>query len=472
MRKKLLVLLLSLTMVLGMAIPSFAATTAANSNELNLDNPTYLALGDSIATGFRGGSKGETDEYNKFQEFYTSPKYKKNSLYNTWDTPFEPTKSIYKHWTCNTVPYGFPNLFAKSINADPAKSINGSYVSLRAKDYCYILGIDRDNPRYSYTGAKTYTEEQKEIFNKFMDDMWNGEASIADVKDDSSYDMVRDYYNDPFGNFGFSFWKPLSYDNMSAQYNEWIRTADVITVELGANDLNALTQGDLMNKVMPALFEVMEKTTNLQEAKAIRTLLTDMNQFLAIGAGTEQNNPVAAQVDQLEKIANDVVDLQKFNLSLLEMGTSVSSLLKTGITCILDTFSDYRYWFDMLMSHINKNKKPDAVVIVTTIPNVLWGDESYSKMFGWMLGNDDLDIDLESIITPVIAEMNSYLYRNARIYNYRVADLSKVCINPEPKDTYSFHPDNAGHQLIADALKEAYDATLAERRLTSRYSFF
>ena len=121
MRKKFLVLLLSIVMVFIMSVPTFAIEAGKQETLM------MTALGDSIASGctninfvFDGGAGADQEE--DFREFVQFKDGKKN-------------------YDCNKVKLSFVSKLYRELGANEY-SKNLAFVGLRSKDFCKIVGID------------------------------------------------------------------------------------------------------------------------------------------------------------------------------------------------------------------------------------------------------------------------------------------------------------------------------------------
>lgn len=413
MKKRIGVLVMSIVMVFTMTVPSYGI---ACSNCHNYVSPKYLAIGDSIGVGVKGGGMLTDDA------FLSS---------------FNEDRS--KNWNIHANEKSYVNKVANAIRAND-KSWNATFVSLRAKDYCYLLGLANG-----------------------VDSIFNATSGfeIGDLGDISSLDFgnlesLSDSWDtiskDFFGWLMYNvFWKDLKSDENVKELKTAIRKADVITVELGSNEISAEAIGDVLCKIMPQILAAANSTKNIKEADSYVALYKDIIKYLS--------NPYKDTQSKLEAIGADLTRLKTFKASLKDVGTSYNALVKEIVKSAVRATSEYRVYTDRLMKYIRR-QNPGAIIIATTVPNPMKG-LNISKLLK-DLGAGDINIpniDISLLMKPIVKDMNDFLYRNAEKNHYVIADISKVLLNPD-EDDYVFHPNECGYNVIARAIEKAYGQTL------------
>lgn len=380
----------------------------------------YLAIGDSIGAGVKGGYGGDSSEYN---------------AYNTYGSKGE------KNWNVYAVSYSYVNKFATEINADSEVSWNGTAAGYRAKEICYMLDLPAyKGDGYNYDLSKVTWEDLEKVDFDF-------------TKLD-----IDDYY-------GWAMGSRLSWNKMFRQinkeeYKKAVKKADVITIELGANEFNAFAMyGPLTNKILPALKEAIEKTKSIGNYEAANELQESYEQIADImqkpdEIGSEQVNTVFQTLKDIKRIAGNLVDVS----------ISYRNLIKELTKSFDYAYKSFRYYWKTLLTHIRK-VNPDAAIIVTSVPNPLDGMNlsgmNLSQM-GLDLGGLDIsNLNPGDLVKPFITDMNNYIKNNAQKYRYSIADISGVSLNPKKEDgtpdpAYSFHPNNEGHDQIFEAVRQAY----------------
>lgn len=306
------------------------------------------------------------------------------------------------------VDFSFINRIARTINAVRDTSVNGAYPALRAKDVCEIMGLSASDPN----------------------DAWSK--------------LIKSY-------------APELYSAENAQhYRDGLRNADVITVELGEDDIAAFVlnnQAKLTGIVETAL-------GSAQNAPALAaSFVNDLTQLLG-GSLIACFHPSTA-INGLKGVTADVAALEQAGANTVKMFQDIASLFNS-------VFKEPKAYYDRLMNYINANKKPGAIVVVGTLIN------PFKNLDGAKLGVDQKLVNLLSLITePYVQYMNKYIKNKATTTtgllkknttrNYYVADISSVDLNPDidlDGNTYLLHPNDAGQQFIADAyiqaLREAF----------------
>lgn len=423
--KKIGILLMSLILVFSMTVPAFATTY---SGYHNIISPKYLAIGDSIGTGVKGA------------DMLSEEAFKASAIFD------KETRK--RDWNINSVDYSYVNKFAKAIRAN-RNSWNETFVSLRAKDYCYLLGLADDKAfdiPFAFGLDDLLLINDGDFssldINKIM-------GNLSEIKD--GWDTIRE---DFFGWLMYNlFWKDMNNDSTVNELKTAIRKADVITVELGANEISAGAIGDVMCKIMPEILAAVKSTKNIKEADAFISLYNNIMKYV--------ENPYENSRNKLESICSDLVRLKKFGASLKDVGSSYSKLLLEITQSAMRAKYDYEVYTDRLMRYIRR-QNPGAIVIATTVPNPMKGLDLGRMLADLGAGNLNLPaIDMADIMKPIVKQMNSFLYRNATKNGYLVADISEVNLNPADPMCV-FHPDENGHDVIAAAIEKVYGDKVKE----------
>lgn len=391
MKKKIFTLLLSVIMIFSMAVPTFAGS--AYCNKVN-KQPVYVALGDSIGTGFNV-MEGATNNHVKFIGFGEDGE---------------------KDRTFTTVPESYPALVAKNINADPEKSYNDVYCGLRPKDMCFIFDLIEGDMQecsgdYYKTIATTYTNsEGKKVITETD---WFSQLLTCGAGEEMSW-LIGDQ---PIRN--------MKSDVNRESFLTVLKDADVITVELGCNDLTALMvnkSGEMGAGIAGAFGKLGVIPTHIQK-------LTDI---LSNNESTYEEKLCALfkLMDEATKNGIDVLS----NIKLLDDTTNVA-------------VTEFKTYFDKMMKHIrsiNPRAKIAVVTLYNPMTNLSW------DLFG--ASADTINTVIEPIMQLYVNKMNNHIKTRAIKYNYAVADISgKV----EPHKDNMFHPDMDGQKKMADIITMA-----------------
>lgn len=427
MKRKFTILTLIVALVFTMTMPSFAATSALQvvgkglKTMQNLTGVSYCALGDSISAGCRNlyysNEENPTDEeFNAFMQM---------------DEKGLGSDSCKKITDPYAVSFSCVARIAKKINASSTKSMNGAFVALRAKDVCRILGLVDESA--------------------FEGDNWHN--SIV-------RNQAKALFEDPVN-------KKL--------YKQGIAKADIITVELGENDMSALliNKGDEIVKLIVGTI-----TGTIKDATEAAKLAGDFKtEFKELQDAIKAREGVQEAAQDVLRVLGEAADL----------GVDFSKMAIEGLKFYKEMLQDSQKYFNMLMKYIDKHKKPGAIVVVGSLINVFDTlDTAY--IAGLLDKGDDIAtgtmvevlLDLMGVfITPYVNIMNSYIYSNAqkstynifthkttKVRKYYVADLRAVDLNPsEDADgtQYQFHPNAHGQQMIADAFLEQIYKAQAEK---------
>ena len=469
--KKFITLLLSFVMVFTMAVPAFAANT---NKAPKWDGVKYMALGDSIGAGCKTGS----GSWEKQPEYYR----------------YILRSNGQKDWSFS-VPYAYPTLVNKAVGNkyNSANSFNGTFPGMRAKDYCYILGALKEKDA---TGDAPWSS-----FSDYWTDTWGI--------------LMASYYFDSLGIFS---------QDTKEQFVNNIRAADVISVELGANEFSTfITNGFYYCELMEIDGQAYDELiSGAQFDEYLWTFTKDGYQYTPltnkdgkIGLLKTGSGFIERLINNIPKVGTEsgkvINALQLFNdgaLKLLKTETQqhgakemlealktlkhvdytvYSDLMELLDKSLVQAIKDYRKYWDLLMSKIRELNK-DALIIATTVPNPALGDNTMTALITYivgatgieleMLGDDQIDAELA--LKPFLNDMDSYIYNKASKYNYRVADISDVVIN-SIEDTesyydevtnktvtyekvyYSMHPNQENQKKIANAIIKQYTAAVAEK---------
>ena len=131
-------------------------------------------------------------------------------------------------------------------------------------------------------------------------------------------------------------------------------------------------------------------------------------------------------------------------LSALEKGISLNPFLLVKVITAIggwDYASFERQWIQALDT-IGRYKAEGTPVVVTTIYNPL--------------GKKELPGTLSAVVESIIRKMNEIMTENAKMYDYRVADLWNSEIGRHTQSD-GLHPDQTGQDLIRDLIEEQID---------------
>ena len=414
MMRKILTITLSLIMILSLAVPAYAV---GNKVDCKL-SPVYMCFGDSISAGCKAaGLDAELQpEYSNFVQ---------NAL-----TGDEGNF---------VVPYSFVSIFNDALGANP-NSKNGAFPGLRAKDYCLIFDL------------------------------------LGTAKADSKWTLLKDYKNDTWGSAIISgYINHLLSDETKKAYVDATKKADVITVELGGNDITTFicngiygTTVTSVNADKTIVAETSEgnllqlikslKDVGTVSSSSISALTTLNSNILLLMDPSKRNEALGKICSAMKTLQEDKATYDKF-LKLFN-----DSFVKAGV--------EYRKYWTMLLSKI-RTLNPNAIMIVTTIPNPINGIDNIGDVVGSLVGTGGLtQLPIEKIVQAFVNDMNAYIYNRASKYNYKVADISDVVLNSTYEETingkvesikYSFHPNPKEQQKLANAVLKQYKRAAAER---------
>lgn len=313
MRKKLFVLFLSAVMVFSMAVPSFAITGIGHKVK-------YVAIGDSVGTGFNIHDTAEPKPYMEFIKFNQDDGCRQSRLDFVQDS--------------------YPAKVAKSIGIDEDASYNNAYCGLRAKDMCYILDLIGETEEFTING-KEGTQDNLAMLLEYADLTENPGMGF----------LVGDH---PLQNLK----KEINLNRFTAA----LQDADFISVELGMNDFTALMfNGTEDRSLFNAIYSALGKLTYVPE---IQKMLE------AIKAEEDSCEKTRLLCELIAKAKEMGVDLIK-DVALLN-----------DIT--MDGVKESIKYFDMLMGYIRGlNSTANIVVTNLYNPMVNSGfleDETSNKI--------------------------------------------------------------------------------------------
>ena len=339
-------MLLSLAVTLSMITPSFAALKSeANSTppEGVQQKLTYLALGDSIASGCKNlNTTSNADDVN-YRNFLYCKDGKKNV-------------DVY------AVPFSFVYRVAEKIGAS-SNSVNGAYIGFRAKDVCNILGIpaygqkafnEKDyeddwvtsfmrptgTPYTPNVNDAREAEDNTEVFSGLLNNYY--QVNWDYLFDKEQKQMIRwkwrtddegEYIYDDDGDHKFT--KEYKYDtaptNNKQFYIDGINTADVITIELGENDISSffLNNWDAIKELFGVLEDIGTGT------KAVKQIESGFEAFIQ-ALGDMDSKAMKSAKNTIYAAIND----------LGKAGKSIKAKVDTILEATVSTVKADRYYFD------------------------------------------------------------------------------------------------------------------------------
>lgn len=353
--KKALTIILSAIMVFCMGVPTFAED---NTTQIIYSDPIYLAIGDSVGAGCK--MYIEEPEFIEFEKIIGNRK---------------DIDHAQKNFRMDLVKQAYPYMFAKSIGADMERSVNGTHTALTAKDICRILGVpSKLDPGYTNSGI---------IGNTLGKDL----LSI----------LCNDYN--------------------SNVYKNAIKTADIITVELGENEFTTFAGGEnaKLDILINAVTNAASKAQSASERAELKDLVSRIDRII---------NRKHFEADDICAMISDAVALSGDAAALT--GDIIEGLKDSiGAAAV-----EYRYYWNLLMKYICQHKKPGTVVIATTLPEPFSGgtllEKSIMEYVNFSAATPGM---LGKLLKPFIVDMNSYIYSKAAVYDYRVANIGDVRMN-------------------------------------------
>ncbi|MEG0109375.1 MAG: SGNH/GDSL hydrolase family protein, partial [Lachnospiraceae bacterium] len=145
--------------------------------------------------------------------------------------------------------------------------------------------------------------------------------------------------------------------------------------------------------------------------------------------------------DVCQKILNRTEKFHQLDDAMTMLNEEVQKH-PTLVFAVLTTLNEWDYeefeeeW-KQTMEIINYHKRDATPIIVTNIYNPT--------------GGLDLPESMNKVVIRVINKMNQIIEQNAKVYHYKIADLSHLGVE-EYVQQDGLHPDQKGQQLIADAV--------------------
>lgn len=259
-RNRVIILLICLTLVTGSIFPVYAIGGSKTVNR----QPIYFAIGDSLAAGCKipviitGDAFTVECKQAAFDAFRTIASG--GSKYDLFNNPVYGTQM--NHWNINAVPYSYVCKFGTFISASEM-SKNGVHPGLRAKELCYILGLIN----------------QSAYVNDKWKDLATNTCQLEELK------------------------------NSAMGYKSGIRTADVITVELGENDFTAFFV-NCKDELLGEINKLM-KTATVNEKQVLEEMKDDVIEAQTKSAAEDQyvgTIKMLNSMSKLKKIARHTLD--------------------------------------------------------------------------------------------------------------------------------------------------------------------
>lgn len=313
-----------------------------------------------------------------------------------------------------------------------SKDIEGNdftYMGMRAVDKAYHSIVAKSvgaKTLYPMGFSGTRTTEVRGV----LDPSYKGDDYLF------LYGLINNYTERADGTIDYytaseeADWNHRSFDFIREKYLTAIRNSDLITVNLGSNDIMTIPVINAMAKLYA----------------------TDDAQFVAL---TKQmlGESYPEMLDTLFSTANTLNNVQQTLTTLLSLMTS-----------------GYRLYFENIMPVIDmiKAENPDAVVEVIGL---------YNPMQKIRFTDDSL-IAIGKLGTSLIGGINGYLKANAARHGYIYVDVTGT----ETQDTPSLsvgltaffgrimtdvHPNYAGHEYMAGQMIRALEAAGAGKQSSS-----
>ncbi|MBQ0040443.1 MAG: fibronectin type III domain-containing protein [Clostridiales bacterium] len=353
--RKCLVLLLTLTMVLGTFSASFAdAAWPANSKA------TYLAIGDSIGAGFLAN-----EDVNGIDEL--SKLYTEEPEFDIYGIMYE---NEYGPKFCRA---SYVQKVFNYMNAD-CDSFNMTYPGLRAEQVCNILGVMDADKEYQAFDSNKRTAYRKLIEKK-------------------------------------------------------IQQADVITVQLGFNDITK------------QLYDNEETIL-----KAIETTAKSIDGLTDIPDKIQDIKDTKGIIAKSLKLITTVVKVNAYAAEASVAPITLDTLLTNGANNAVTATSK-------IVDRI-RELNPDAVVVIVNLFNPLAtiGD----TMIQWELIDSNLGAKALNDVATVLAQpyvdtVNKGYAAIGAQYGYEIADITNIA----PHKAKVFHIDMTAQARIADIIEKS-----------------
>lgn len=352
--KKVLSIVLCVVMLFALTVPAFAAS----GNYYDYEN--YLCLGDSIAVGYGLSRDGNPTKCDQTPE----------DLATSSDN-----KYIFRGYDFSVAPNAYHSLVANELGANLLM--------------CARSGIRAVELRYMLDG----------VFNDY----------------DPNLVWDNTYFDTDGNGFGLD-----DLDTLNAQigYPEKVKQADLITINVGSNDVFSLT-----------MVEVMAELTK------------------------DSSNPTLNAVkDYLEKTGNIGAAFGKLIDAYQSMG-KIADLAQALTTTLNKTYKQFTVNYSAVIDKIYEIN-PDVTVVALGVYNP----------FADLHLSADSQLDLSGITASVVTSINTHINSLKLTYsNYYYADIVGTPTYPMNYDDQYFweyfnlkmHPTIEGHKFIAEKILEA-----------------
>lgn len=439
-----------------MTVPSFAAVRNTNQDK----GLVYVVLGDSVGAGFNGamGEKerpdpndndnlGKDSKLKYYQiDTYGIGRLVKDNGRKECQPEYIDTRKI------DFIEGSFPALFASKLaksgkTIDANQSWNMSVPGIRAKDYCYYFGLMSSKEKAEWKND-TFVPRFMGGKKDELDQRTTGEkvaAVVCDVK-------------------------------------KSLKKADIINVELGMNDLNAVLQGDTL-ELIEIIYRMIQKDfygqlpnwedidwDNLENLGKEQG--TEVNEEAAITENSEiaqtenAKGWTSEQQSRLEKIQKWLSELQDpeksslYKMNLLakilceakKMGCDITTTIAKLDKVFKARSDESKKYMNRLLAYI-RLINPKANVVIVNIYNPLLN----------MMG-EEMNTIAKLISTPTMKRINSADVALATLYNATVADISNT-VPGLPDEGWACHPNKQGHIDIAETVYNAYKCDIKRRTL-------
>lgn len=350
--KKVLSIVLCIVMLFALAVPAFAA-----SGKNYYDYENYLCLGDSIAVGYGLSRDGNPTKCDQTPE----------DLATSSDN-----KYIFRGYDFSVAPNAYHSLVANELDANLLM--------------CARSGIRAVELRYMLEG----------VFNDY----------------DTSLIWDNTYFDTDGNGFGLD---DLDKLNAQIKYPEKVKQADLITINVGSNDVLSLT-----------MVEVMAELTK------------------------DSSDPTLNAIkDYLEKTGNIGAAFGKLIDAYQTMG-KIADLAETLTTTLNKTYKQFTVNYKAVIDKIYEIN-PDVTVVALGVYNP----------FADLHLSTDSQLDLSGIVAPVVAAINACIESSKLSHsNYYFVDTIGTPTYPMNFDDQYFweyfnlkmHPTIEGHEYITEKI--------------------
>lgn len=358
--KRILSVVLAVVMAVTLMVPAFAADAGKTYKKYT----NYMCIGDSIAAGCglsRDGSETYCDPDVKTSE-------EANKIYDA--------SVIYRGMDFSVAHTGYHALVRDALKTNLWQCARSGF---RATEIRYILG-----------GGYNDFDEARIWGNTYWDEDGNG-FTTADI------DAIA---------------KRIDFVNR-------VKKADVITLEVGSNDVFSVTLGAVLNK--------MTTGNASSELKLIGELFEKNGNF-----GQAFGSMLQACDGLMDKVSLGATVLNYFNKTLLQ-------------------FKENYDWVIKKIYELN----PDVEIVAVGVYNP----------FRYFRTSADSSLDFSALAQPIVTEMNKMIQSYVGDYSgkYFYADITDTDTYPMNYDdpwfweyfTLKVHPTIAGHRYIADQILKA-----------------